>query len=181
MHPDHDWLNERLLQHRKVALSGTLDREASSRVAAALAHLDATGDEPVTLWMSGLTADLDGAFTLVDTLQQMRAPVQATCVGTLTGAAIAVLAVADLRAAGPNTILHMCDPPPAGTDTAIDLATHAQQHSRQLRRLHECIASACRRPVDTIARDMRDERLLDAAQAQEYGLVDASMRLPRGG
>jgi ATP-dependent Clp protease protease subunit len=176
MHPDQDWLNERLLQHRKVALSGTLDREASSRVAAALAHLDATGDEPVTLWLSGLTADLDATFTLVDTLGQMRAPVQVTCVGTITGAAIAVLAVADLRAAGPNTILHLCDPPPAGTDTAVDPSAHAQQHARQLRRLHECIAAACQRPVHAVARDMRDERLLDAKQAQAYGLVDTTGR-----
>jgi hypothetical protein len=54
MHSDQDWLNERLLQHRKVVLSDTLDRGAAGRVAAALVHLDATGDEPITLWLSGL-------------------------------------------------------------------------------------------------------------------------------
>jgi ATP-dependent Clp protease, protease subunit len=172
-------LDERMLQQRRVALSGTLDREASSRVAAALIHLDAAGDEPVTLWLSGLTADLDAAFTLVDTVEQMRAPVHATCVGTLTGATIAVLAVADHRAAGPNTMLHLCDPQPAGTDIAIDLRVHVRQHAQQLQRLHERIAAACRRPVDAVARDMRDEKLLDAEQAHAYGLIDATVRSPR--
>jgi ATP-dependent Clp protease protease subunit len=175
VHPDHEWLDERMLQHRKVALSGTLDREASSRVAAALVHLDATGDEPVTLWLSSLTADLDAAFTLVDTLEQMRVPVHATCVGTLTGAAIVVLAVADRRAAGPSAIMHLCDPTPTGTDTALDPRAHARQHAQRLQRLHERIAAACGRDGDTVARDMHDERLLDAEQARAYGLVDATI------
>lgn len=170
------WLDERLLEHRRVALSGVLDREASSQVAAALAHLDASGEEPVMLWLSSLSADLDAAFTLVDTLEQMRAPVHATCVGTLTGAAIAVLAVADQRRAGPNTILHMCDPPPSGVDAALDLPVYAQQHTHQLKRLHECIAAVCRRDVDAIAHDMQDGRLLDAEQARAYGLVDSTGR-----
>ena len=173
MSGEQEWLNERLLEHRTIALSGALDREASSRVAAALAQLDATGDEPVTLWLSSLTADLDATFTLVDTLERMRAPVHATCVGTLSGGAIAVLAVAYHRAAGPNTILHLCNPPPAAADAAVDLPAHAQQHAHQLQRLHECIAAACRRDVDVIARDTHTQQLLDAEQARAYGLVDS--------
>jgi ATP-dependent Clp protease protease subunit len=171
---EQEWLVERMLEHRRIVLSGALDREASSRVAAALEHLDATGDEPVTLWLSSLTADLDAAFTLVDTLGRMRAPVHATCVGTLTGAAVAVLAVADRRTAGPHAILHLCDPPPAGTDPTVDLRTHARQHTYQLQRLHESIAAACGRPVDAVARDMHDGRLLDVEQAHAYGLVDTA-------
>jgi ATP-dependent Clp protease protease subunit len=112
----------------------------------------------------------------VDTLERIRAPVQATCVGTLSGAAIAVLAVADLRAAGPNTILHMCDPQPAGADAAVGLPTQVQQHACKLQHLHECIAAACRRDVDAVAHDMRDERLLDAEQARAYGLADSTGR-----
>lgn len=172
MHPDQEWLNERMLEHRRVAVSGALDRESSSRIAAALVRLDGIGDEPVTLWLSGVSADLDAAFTVVDTLEQMRAPVHATCVGTLTGAAIAVLAVADHRAVGPHAILRLCDPPPDRLDVVADLPAHARQHARQLQRLHECVAAACRRAVDTISRDMHDGRLLDAEQARGYGLVD---------
>lgn len=172
---EQEWLNERLLEHRRVALSGALAREASSRVAAALAYPDAVGDEPVTLWLSSTSADLDAAPTLVDTLERMRAPVHATCVGTLTGAATAVLAVADRRAAGRNSILHLCDPPSAGADAAVvDLPTHAQQHTHQLQPLHECIAFACRHPVDVVARDMHSGRLLDAEQARTYELIDST-------
>lgn len=125
------------------------------------------------MWLWSTSADLDAAFTLVDTVERMRAPVQATCVGTLTGAAIVVLAVADRRAAGRNTILRLCGPPPAEADPAVDLPAQAQQHTHQLLRLHELIAVACRRPVDAVARDMRDGRLLDAEQAHTYGLIDS--------
>jgi ATP-dependent Clp protease, protease subunit len=48
----------------------------------------------------------------------------------------------------------------------------AAEHARQLRRLQERMAEACRRPADEIAADMRVGRLLSADEARDYGLVD---------
>jgi ATP-dependent Clp protease protease subunit len=50
----------------------------------------------------------------------------------------------------------------------------AAQRARQLRRLQERLAAACSRSVDDIAADMRAGRLLSAAEAQEYGLIDSA-------
>ena len=43
-----DWLGQRLLDRRVVALSGELDDEAVNHAVAQLGLLDATGDAPVT-------------------------------------------------------------------------------------------------------------------------------------
>ena len=167
-----DWLGERLLAQRVVALAGELDAETVNRTVAALALLDADGDEPVRLRLSGVGADLDTALPVVDALDLMGVPVHATCVGTLSGAAIALLAVADRRTAGPHAILRLSEPRAPGGIPGREVEARAAEYARQLRRLQERIAAACRRPVEEIAADMRSGRLLTAQEAVGYGLVD---------
>ena len=167
-----DRLADRLLDQRVVALAGELDAEATNRAVAELALLDASGNEPVRLRLTGASADLDAALTLVDTLDLMGAPVHATALGTLSGPAVAVLAVADRRVAGPHATVHLCEPRSARGVPGRDLEALAAERARQLRRLQERVAEACGRPVDEIAEDMRAGRILSAAEAQAYGLVD---------
>jgi ATP-dependent Clp protease, protease subunit len=169
-----DWLGERLLDQRVVALAGELDAETVNRTVAALALLDATGDAPVRLRLSGVGADLGSALTLLDALELMGVPVHATAVGTLTGPAIVLLAVADRRTAGPHAVLHLCEPRGPHGIRGHELDAWAAEHARQLRRLQERLADACGRTADEVAADMRAGRLLDAAEAQAYGLVDAT-------
>jgi ATP-dependent Clp protease protease subunit len=169
-----DWLAERLLDQRVVALSGELDDDTVNRAVAALALLDATGDEPVRLRLSGVSADLDTALPIVDALDLMGAPVHATALGTLTGPAVALLAVADHRVAGPHAVLHLREPrTPRGTH-GREIESWAAEHARQLRRLQERLAAACGRPVEDIAADMAAQRLLTADEAKDYGLVDTT-------
>ncbi len=169
-----DWLGERLLDQRVVALAGELDADTVNRTVAALALLDATGDEPVRLRLSGVSADLGSALTLLDALELMGVPVHATAVGTLTGPAIALLAVADRRTAGPHAVLHLCEPRGPHGIRGQELDSWAAEHARQLRRLQERVAEACGRTADEITADMRAGRLLSAAEAQAYGLVDTT-------
>jgi ATP-dependent Clp protease protease subunit len=168
-----DWLAQRLLDQRLVALAGALDADTANRAVAELALLDASGDDPVRLRLSGVTADLDVVLTLVDALDVMSAPVHATALGTIAGPAVALLAVADSRTVGPHTTVHLHDPrSPVGVPGA-ELETAAAEHARRVRRLQERLATACGRPVDEIAADMHPGRVLDAEEAHEYGLVDA--------
>jgi ATP-dependent Clp protease, protease subunit len=167
-----DWLAERLLDQRMIALSGELDAAVLNRTVAELALLDASGDEPVQLRLSGLAADLDTALTLVDALDLMTAPVHVTALGTLSGAAVAVLAVADVRTAGAHLLVQLREPRSPSGVPGPQLATEAAEHAARLRRLQERLAEACGRPVDEVAADMRAGRLLSADEAREYGLLD---------
>ena len=169
---ESDWLAQRLLDQRVVALSGELDDEAANRAIAELGLLDASGDDPVDLRLSGVTADLGVALTLVDALDLMGAPVHATCLGTLTGPAVALLAVADRRAAGRHATLHLCEPGGPHGLPGRELETLAAEHGRQLRRLQERMAESCRRTAEELAADMRAGKLLSTDEAREYGLVD---------
>ena len=167
-----DWLAERLLDQRVVTLSGELDTDAVNRAVAELALLDATGDDPVRLRLSGVGADLEGALTLVDALDLVGIPVHATSLGTLSGPAVAVLAVADRRVAGAHAMVRLCEPRAPRGVPGREVEAWAAEHARQLRRLQERLAAACGRSVDEVAADMRAGRLLDAEEARAYGLVD---------
>jgi ATP-dependent Clp protease protease subunit len=169
-----DQLAERLLDQRIVVLAGELDTETANRAIATLALLDASGDEPVRLRLSGVRVDLETALGLVDALDLMGAPVHVTALGTLTGAAIALLAVGDVRAIGPHALLQMGDPRPPGGVRGWDVEAWASDHARQVQRLHERLAQASGRPVEEIAADMHAGRLLTSQEAQAYGLVDST-------
>ncbi len=169
-HPD--WLGERLLDQRVVSLAGPLDADAANRAAASLALLDASGDDPVELRLCDVDADLDIALTLVDTLDLMGVPVHATCLGEISGLAIAILAVADRRTAARHATLHLREPRTQWSGHAGDVAIHAEHYQRRLRLLQERVARACRRPVDAVAADMRAGHILTAEEAHGYGLLD---------
>jgi ATP-dependent Clp protease protease subunit len=169
-----DWLAQRLLDQRVIALSGDLDDETANRAVAQLGLLDASGDEPVSLRLSGVSADLGVALTLVDALDLMGAPVHATCLGTLSGPAVALLAVADRRAAGRHATLHLCEPRWPHGLPGREVEAVAAEHARQLRHLQERVAETCRRSPDELAADMRAGKLLTADEAREYGLVDGA-------
>ncbi|MGY1806519.1 ATP-dependent Clp protease proteolytic subunit [Blastococcus sp. SYSU D00669] len=167
-----DWLAERLLEQRVVALSGDLDDEAVNRAVAELALLDSSGDGPVQLRLSGVGADVEAALTLVDALDLMGAPVHATSLGALRGVGVVVLAVCDRRAAGAHAVFQLTEPRAPRRGPAGDVEALAAEHARQLRRLQERLAAATGRDAGRIAEDMRAGRLLSAEEAREYGLVD---------
>jgi ATP-dependent Clp protease protease subunit len=169
-----DWLAEQLVAQRIVALAGELDAETANRVIATLALLDASGDEPVQLRLSGVRVDLEIAFALIDALDLIGVPVHVTALGTLTGAAIALLAGGDVRVIGPHTTLQLADPQPPRGVRGWDVEAWATEHARQVQRLHERLAQATGRPVAQIAADMQARRLLTAEEARAYGLVDST-------
>jgi ATP-dependent Clp protease protease subunit len=174
-----DSLADRLLDQRVIALAGELDAETVNRAVGSLALLDASGDDPVQLRLSGVSADLDAALTLVDAIDLVGAPVHATCLGTLTGPAVALLAIADSRVVAAHAFLHLTEPRVPHQGLARELETQAAERAHQLHRLQERLAEACGRDVEQIAADMRAGRMLDDREAGEYGLADPPQPSPR--
>src|SRR5689334_3555301 len=91
------WLAERLFDRRVVVVRGPLT-------------LDAIGPDPVQLHLTAADGDLVAAFTVVDAIDAMRAPLHAIVTAQAGGGALAVLAAADRRLAYRHARIRLSEP-----------------------------------------------------------------------
>ena len=184
------WLAERLFDRRMVFLTGRVTPGPATTAAAGLLSLDATGSvgttgftppvagrpagepEPVYLHLAAPDGDLDAAFTVIDAIDSMRAPVYAVATGEVGGAAIGVLAAAQRRLAYPHARFRLAEPTVAGLrGTADDVAAAAGSHLRALEDLVVRVAEATGQPRSRVEDDFVRGRVLDVEQARAYGLI----------
>ncbi len=167
------WLEERLFDQRIVMLHGPLTATVASQVAAALLTLDAAGPDPVRLHLSVTDGELSTAFTIVDAIDTVRAPVHAVVTAEVGGAAVAVLAAAARRLAYRHARIRLAEPRSAAVaGTADQVAAAAGQYLRELEELAVRLAEVTGQPRNRIEDDLSAGRTLTAEQAVEYGLVD---------
>jgi ATP-dependent Clp protease protease subunit len=167
------WLEERLFGERIVLLQGVVSPSAANRAAAALLTLDALGTQPVRLHLTASEGDLTAVFALVDALDVMRAPVHAVAVGEVGGAALGVYAAAHRRLAYQHARFRLAEPKVAGVaGTAEQVASAAGRYLQALEDLVVRVSQVTGRPRSRVEDDFAATRILDAAQAVEYGLVD---------
>jgi ATP-dependent Clp protease, protease subunit len=167
------WLEERLFDRRIVMLRGPLSAGVASQVAAALLTLDVMGTELVQLHVSAPDGELTAAFTVVDALDAMRAPVHAVVTAEAGGAAVAVLAAAERRLAYRHARIRLSEPrSETVAGTADEVAAAAGQYLRELEEMAVRLAEVTGQPRSRVEDDLSAGRILTAEQAREYGLID---------
>lgn len=161
-----------LFDRRIVLLTGSVDQAGADRAAATLISLDAVGPEPVELRIGGESDSLDAAFSLIDTIDVLEAPVDATAAGLVGGTLVGVLAVCRRRRIGESGRIHLTEPRAELSGVAAEMQRQALDLEARLERFARRLASATGRPLEHVEADMRAGRFLDAAQSLAYGLVD---------
>lgn len=176
MRPDDfsDGVRARLLDQRVVSIFGSLDAAVVSDAAAHLWTLDALGDAPIRLLLSVSGGSVDAAASLLDVLDVIGVEVHATCLGGITGPAVAVLAGATRRLAAPSARLLLRDEPVSLAGSYSELERAARQHHAQRLALLGRLADSTggRRSVGDVLADFERGLSLSAEEARAYGLVD---------
>ncbi|HET6910494.1 MAG TPA: ATP-dependent Clp protease proteolytic subunit [Mycobacteriales bacterium] len=170
--PAIDGVTLELLRRRIVVLTGTLDSVTSADMSERLLLLDADKTAPITMHFSCTMAELDPSSSLAATIEMLHSETTVIAVGAVERAAVGVFATAKVRRAHPHATFLLQDPVTRVDDTD-DVALAADVHQRQIASLHQRVAVACRRGVDTVASDMQAGLLLSAAEAVDYGLVQS--------
>jgi ATP-dependent Clp protease protease subunit len=167
------WLEERMFSQRIVLLQGPVVAQVANRAAATLLTLDALGTDPVRMHVNAPEGELSAVFALVDALDAMRAPVHATVIGEVGGAAVGVYLAARRRLAYPHARFRLTEPNSEGVNgTADQVAAAAGRYLRALEDLVVRVATATGQPRSRVEDDFGAGRLMDATEAREYGLVD---------
>ncbi len=171
MRSPEDLLRAQLFERRIVFLRGALDDALAGDTAAQLMTLDASGDDPVQLHVDSPGGPLEPAFVLIDTIGLLGVPVHALCVGRAEGAALGVLAAAELRRAAPHARFRLSQPDEKVRGVARDIETWVAHKQRMLDEFHRHLAAATARPLEQVEADTAAGRYLDADEAVTYGLV----------
>lgn len=165
-------LAQALFDRRIVLVSGAVDLEKSGEITTALITLDAVSDDPIELRLSAESDSLDVAFSLMDTIRSIAAPVNATVAGAVTGTMVGVLAICRRRRIGALGQVYMREPRAELTGVAAELERQATDLSNRVEMFARRLAEATGRPFEHVEADLRTGRHLDAAAALAYGLVD---------
>src|SRR3954471_17623421 len=77
-----DVVSRRMLQQRRVMLTGAIDGPLAERVCAQLLVTEAEQpDETITLYLHSPGGEVDAGFAIYDTMQALRCEVATVCVG----------------------------------------------------------------------------------------------------
>jgi ATP-dependent Clp protease, protease subunit len=161
-----------LADHRIVLLLGPLDHDLATRTAAEVMTLDATGDGEITLHMSCPDGDLLAALMLAETIHLTAAPVIAIARGVVGGVALAPFAAAGRRTGSSRATFRMSEPHGSLSGIASEVTAGAEELRQHVDRLQTWLVEATGQPKATIAEDLQRGRILDAADALAYGLLD---------
>ena len=169
--PD-DWMAERQFAQRIVTLSGPLDHQSANHVAAQLMTLDALGDDPVELRITSPGGEVSAALSLVDVVDLLGVPVNASALGRVHGPAVAVLAVCDDRTAAGHASFRLVGPRIELWGNAGQLEQQAAANQVEWEGFCRCVARATGQSPDQVAEDAGVGRYFTAEEAVAYGLAD---------
>ncbi|MFC4138152.1 MULTISPECIES: ClpP family protease [unclassified Microbacterium] len=164
-----------LLAERIVYLGTEIDAGVANTIIAQLLHLDsASPDTDVQFTINCAGGDPSAALAIYDTMQHIRPRVSTTCVGQAIGPGAILLAAGapGLRSALPHArmVLHQ---PAAQTRGAVpDLILAADEVVRVRSEMETVLAEHTGRTVAELRADTDRDRVLTAAAAIEYGLID---------
>lgn len=170
--PQDDWLQERLLDRRVVFLRGELDDELAGRVAVELMTLDATGDDPINLYVDSPGGSFEAAFTVIDTIDLVGIDVVTTAMGRVEGPAVGVVAAGHHRRATPNARFRLSQPSHTMTGRATELETWARHRTEQLANFVRRLVQATGQPAEHLELALDRGLYMNADEALHYRLVD---------
>jgi len=176
-------LFSRLLKDRIVFLGAPIDDEVANVVIAQLLFLESEDpDKDVMMYVNSPGGEVSAGLAIYDTMQALRCPVATYCVGQAASMASLLLAAGakGKRNALPNARV-MIHQPLAGMPRApaSDVAIHAREILKARETLNAIYARHTGQAVEKIQRDTERDNFMSAAEAREYGLIDAVLSGPR--
>ncbi len=169
----------RLLKDNIIFLGRTIDDDVASLVIAQMLFLEAENPEKdIALYVNSPGGSVSAGLAIYDTMQYIKPDVQTLCVGQAASMAAVLLAAGakGKRAMLPNSRVLIHQPWMQGLGgQQSDIEIHAKDMMLTRGRLDEILAFHTGRSKDEIHADTERDRILGAAEAVSYGLVDKVM------
>ena len=175
----------KLFEDRIIFLGVQVDDASADDVMAQLLVLESTDpDRDITLYINSPGGSFTALTAIYDTMQYIKPHIQTVCLGQAASAAAVLLAAGSpgKRLALPNArvLIHQPAMEGGGYAQASDIEIHANELIRIREWLEEALAQHTGRPVEQVRVDIERDKILTAAQAKEYGMVDQVLESRKG-
>ncbi len=165
----------KLLKERIIFLGTQIDDISANDVMAQLLYLEGEdADRDISLYINSPGGSFTALMAIYDTIQFVRPDIQTLCLGqAVSGAAILLAAgTPGKRFALSNSRILIDQPSSQSEGQSSDLEIHAREILRMRALLETILARHTNRSTEQIRRDVERDKILDATEACEYGLVD---------
>jgi ATP-dependent Clp protease protease subunit len=179
-----DDVARRMLQQRRVMLTGPIDGPLAERVCAQLLVIEAEHpDLPITLYLHSPGGEVDAGFAIYDTMQTLRCEVATVCSGFAASMAQFILCggAPGRRSAYAHSRILMHQPLGSVQGYAVDIAIQAEQFTVMRRLMAELTAQHTGQTVERILKDGERDRWFTPEEALDYGMIDRIIERPGRG
>ncbi|MGC0251587.1 ATP-dependent Clp protease proteolytic subunit [Pseudactinotalea sp. Z1748] len=166
----------KLFEDRIIFLGVQVDDASADDVMAQLLVLEAQDpDSDIIIYINSPGGSFTAMTAIYDTMQYIKPQVQTVVLGQAASAAAVLLAAGTpgKRLALPNARVLIHQPAmEGGYAQASDIEIHANEMLRMREWLEATLAKHSSTPQDQITQDIERDKILSAAEALDYGLVD---------
>jgi len=166
----------RLLQERKVFLARPIDARLAHRLMAQLMFLEAENPTaPIEMYITSPGGEIDSGFAIYDTMNTIRCQVTTISAGVTASMATLILAggTKGHRFSYPNSRILIHQPLGGVRGPATDVEIAAREILKLKDRTNQILAAHTGQPLKRIEKDTNRDFWMSAAEAKEYGLIDA--------
>jgi len=165
----------RLLKDRIVFIGSPIDDDVANLVIAQLLFLEAEDpDKDINLYINSPGGVVTAGMAIYDTMQFIKPPVAAVCLGQAASMAAVLLAGGEpgKRTALPNARILIHQPMGGTRGQATDIKIQAEEILRMREHLNGILSKHTGQPLERIANDTERDYYMSAEQAKTYGIID---------
>lgn len=166
----------RLLKDNVIFLGSPIDDNVSNLIIAQLLFLEAENPEKdISIYINSPGGSITAGMAIYDTMQYVKPDIATICIGQAASMAAVLLAAGTKgkRYCLPNSRVLIHQPLMHGLGgQATEIEIHAKDIIQMKARLNQILAHHTGQPIEKIDKDTDRDYILQAQQAQEYGLVD---------
>ena len=165
----------RLLKERIIFLGTPIDDGVANVVMAQLLHLESEDpDRDISIYINSPGGSFTALTAIYDTMQFVRPEIQTICMGQAASAAAVLLAAGTpgkrLALQHARVLIH--EPSGGGEGQSSDIEIQAREILRMRDLLEDMLARHSGKRVEDVRKDIERDKILTAAEAVEYGLID---------
>jgi ATP-dependent Clp protease protease subunit len=167
----------KLFEERIIFLGVQVDDASANDIMAQLLVLESLDpDRDITMYINSPGGSFTSLMAIYDTMQYVRADIQTVCLGQAASAAAVLLAAGSpgKRLALPNARILIHQPSLGGVIQGqfSDLEIQAAEIGRMRAALEEILSRHSNKTPEEVRKDIDRDKILTAAEAKDYGLID---------